>query len=548
VREVAAPDPDDDRAADGWGLVASAPTAAEVDGVRLLLAARFGADAIWTAPRPAAAPLGAAPAVPEALRDVVSADPALRRAHAVGRSFLDTVALRETGVTGTPALVARPRDEGAVADVLSWCADVGLACIPVGGGTSVVGGVTAAAVDRPVVALQLRRLDRVLEVDPVSRAARVQAGASGPVLEGQLRAHGLTLRFFPQSFELSTVGGWIATRAAGHFATGPVHVDDLVEQVTAVTPAGRWASRRLPGSGAGPSPDRLLLGSEGTLGVITDAWLRVQERPRSTGSTTVTFATFDDALRALAPLVQSGLQPAGCRALDPLEAALNGVGDGTRAALLLAAESPSVDVGADLAAMIALLTDHGGQPGPVRTGAGRDGAGGGASDPVATWRRSFLRAPYLRDVLVDSGMVVETFETAVTADRLVGFVAAVREATERAVAEVCGQGLVTCRTTHAYPDGAAPYFTVIAPGRPGARAAQWREVKAAASEAIAAGGGTITHHHAVGRDHRPWYDRQRPDPFALALRAAKAALDPAGVLNPGVLLDPAEIASGISGR
>ncbi len=530
----------DDRNPVGWGTRAEAPTPEEVRGLAAMLAARFGADAVWHAPTPPPAALGThTTGVPDALADVVTDDPDARRLHATGRSFIDTVALRETGPGWTPDLVATPRTPAEVAAVLGWCADTGLTCIPFGGGTSVVGGVDGSRVAGPVVTLQLRAMDRVLEIDRVSRSALVQSGASGPVLEDQLRPTGLTMRFYPQSFQMATLGGWIATRAAGHYATGPVHVDDLVEQVTAETPVGRWESRRLPGSGAGPSPDRMLLGSEGTLGVITQAWVRLQDRPVSKGSATVRFPTLAAAVAALAPLVQSGLQPSSCRVLDPMEAALNGVGDGTHAVMVLGAESPLTDVGPVMSTMTTLLADHGGTAHDVRvTTPQDDGADTGRSAGAEGWRRSFLRAPYLRDAMVDCGMVVETFETAMTFDRLQGFIDAVLDATTAAVEEVCGGGIVTCRITHAYPDGAAPYFTVIAPGRPGARVAQWRQVKAAALAVIDAHGGTVTHHHAVGRDHRDGYDRQRPEPFALALRAAKAALDPTGMLNPGVLLTP----------
>jgi alkyldihydroxyacetonephosphate synthase len=168
----------------------------------------------------------------------------------------------------------------------------------------------------------------------------------------------------------------------------------------------------------------------------------------------------------------------------------------------------------------------------------RDHGGEVAREGAGAWRNAFLQAPYLRDTMIAGGVLCETFETAMTWERLPAFVARVREAAERAVTEECGAGRVTCRLTHVYPDGAAPYFTVLAPARRGSELEQWDAVKAAASEAIAGAGGTITHHHAVGRDHRPWYDRQRPDPFALALRGAKRSLDPAGIMNPGVLIDP----------
>jgi alkyldihydroxyacetonephosphate synthase len=409
--------------------------------------------------------------------------------------------------------------------VLAWAAERDLAVIPAGGGTSVVGGIDA----RPgghagAVTLSLRAMNRVLEVDGVARAARIQAGATGPELERQLAEHGLTLRFYPQSFELATLGGWLATRAAGHFATGPTHVDDLVESIRAITASGdTWESRRLPASGAGPSPDRMLLGSEGTLAVITEAWMRVLPRPAGRRGASVAFADFTAGASAVRALVQDGLRPANCRLIDAREAALTLAGDGSQALLVLGFESAGAPLGEQFERAAALCGEHGGT-----LTEGRGGAGG-------SWRDAFLRAPYLRDTLVAMGVLSETFESAITWDRLDGFVEQVVGATREALGP---EGLVSVRLTHAYPDGAAPYFTVVAPARRGEEEQQWHTVKEAAAGAILAAGGTITHHHAVGRDHRPWYDRQRPDPFAAALRAAKAALDPDARLNPGVLLDP----------
>jgi alkyldihydroxyacetonephosphate synthase len=530
---------DGQRSATGWGFVGEEPTADEIERLRALLALRFpDAPAEHRPPAPPDDAAVPAPrlAVPAPLADRCTTDPAARRLHARGQSYVDTVRAARGEIDRFPDVVAVPRDAAEVAAVLDWCADAGAACIPFGGGTSVVGGVTPAGLDRPVVTLQTRAMDRVVEVDRASRAALVEAGASGPVLEAQLRPHDLTLRFFPQSFELSTVGGWIATRAGGHFATRLTHIDDLVESVDAVTPAGTWSSRRLPGSGAGPSPDRLLLGSEGTLGVVTRAWLRLQDRPVHRASAVVSFPDLLAAAAAVRAVLQAGLGPANCRVLDATEALLNGAGDGSAAVLLLGFESAHHPVEADARLALDVCTELGGRaPEGLKVTAGGPAEDAGP-DAAGAWKRSFVRAPYLRDALVGLGFLSETFETAVTWDRLPELHARVTAATTDALAEVCGDGIVTCRITHAYPDGAAPYFTVIAPGRPGAEIAQWSEVKAAASEALLAAGGTITHHHAVGRDHRPWYDRQRPEPFAAALRAAKGALDPAGVLNPGVLI------------
>jgi alkyldihydroxyacetonephosphate synthase len=426
--------------------------------------------------------------------------------------------------------------------VLNYCADEKAAAIPYGGGTSVVGGVEARLEDPyylGAVSIDLSRMDRVLEVDPTSMAARIQAGATGPSLEDQLREHGLTLRHFPQSFEYSTLGGWIATRAGGHFATLYTHIDDLVESVRAVTLEGGWESRRLPASGAGPSPDRMLLGSEGILGVIVDAWVRVRQRPTEKVSVAVAFDDFAAGAAAVREISQAGLYPSNCRLLDAVESETSSAGPGGKAVLVLGFESAHHPVDEPMALAIEAARAHGGEPGELK----RPGEGGG-DDPVNAWRNAFLFAPYLRDSLVACGVLSDTFETAITWDRFPDFHAEVMESAGRAVAEASGGSVVrgepriSCRFTHIYPDGPAPYYTVLAPARRGDEVAQWDAIKAAVSDAVIDAGGTITHHHAVGRDHRPWYDRQRPDAFAEALRAAKLRLDPTGVLNPGVLIDP----------
>jgi alkyldihydroxyacetonephosphate synthase len=492
---------------------------------------------------------------PAAFGDLFSDDKYERVSHALGKAYRDVVRGFRGEFENPPDLVAFPREESEIETVLSWAEAEGAAVIPFGGGTSVVGGVEARLGERPVVTMDLRKLDRVLEVDAASLAARIQAGATGPGLEAQLRERGLTLRHFPQSFEYATLGGWIATRAGGHFATLLTHIDDLVESVRAITPRGNWESRRLPGSGAGPSPDRMLIGSEGILGAISEAWVRVRPRPEFKASAGVEFADFLAAAGAVREIAQSGLHPANCRLLDASEAELTGAGDGSANLLILGFESAGLPVDASMDAALAIAREHGGQPGEVRlTGLKykqeRDSRptnqGKGEGDAVDSWRGAFLLAPYLRDTFVACGVLSETFETAITWDRLEEFHATVMETARRAVSEVTGAPVegagaprISCRFTHVYPDGAAPYFTVLAPALRGGEVEQWDEIKAAVSEALIEGGGTITHHHAVGRDHRPWYDRQRPAPFAAALRAAKAELDPAGMMNPGVLIDPA---------
>jgi alkyldihydroxyacetonephosphate synthase len=480
-----------------------------------------------------------------------------RVSRALGKAYRDVVRGFRGEFPNPPDLVALPKDESEIEAVLSWAESEGAAVVPFGGGTSVVGGVEARLEERPVVTLDLRRLDRVLEVDAGSMAARIQAGATGPGLEAQLREHGLTLRHFPQSFEYATLGGWIATRAGGHFATLYTHIDDLVESVRAITPRGSWESRRLPGSGAGPSPDRMLIGSEGILGVIGEAWMRVRPRPEFKASCAVEFDDFLVAAGAVREISQAGLYPSNCRLLDATEAGTTGAGSGEKSLLVLGFESAHHPVDAPIELALAIAREHGGDPGDLRTqsrpmdgkGVSEDSTtgpvGGERGDAVGAWRSAFLLAPYLRDTFVACGVLSETFETAIAWDRFEDFHARAMEAARSKVAEVCdapaegpGAPRVSCRFTHVYPDGPAPYFTVMAPAVRGGEVEQWDEIKAAASEAVIEGGGTITHHHAVGRDHRPWYDRQRPAPFAAALRAAKQELDPAAILNPGVLLDP----------
>ncbi len=497
---------------------------------------------------------------PSSLGDLFTDDHYERVRHGLGKAYRDVVRGFRGEFENPPDLVALPRDESEIEAVLSWSEAEGAAVIPFGGGTSVVGGVEARLGDRPVVSLDLRRLDAVLEIDAESLAARIQAGASGPGLERQLRERGLTLRHFPQSFEYSTLGGWLATRAGGHFATLYTHIDDLVESVRAITPRGTWESRRLPGSGAGPSPDRALIGSEGVLGVIAEAWVRVRPRPRFKLSCGLEFGDFLLAAGAVRAIAQSGLNPANCRLLDALEAATTGAGSGESSLLILGFESSHQPVTAPMQTAIEIAREHGGQLSPsgetalaaalAEPEAGAGGGGGGGERPqergaVDSWRNAFLLAPYLRDTFVACGVLSETFESAITWERFEDFHRAAMEAARSKVAAVCeapGEGLgaprVSARFTHVYPDGPAPYFTVMAPAVRGGEVEQWDEIKAAVSEAVLEAGGTITHHHAVGRDHRPWYDRQRPAPFAAALRAAKAELDPAGILNPGVLIDP----------
>jgi alkyldihydroxyacetonephosphate synthase len=463
---------------------------------------------------------------PSRLESLCTIEPYERLLHSYGKSYPEAARIFARDFNNAPDLVAKPRTDEDVAAILDWATGAKAAVIPFGGGSSVVGGVEPDVGKdlAGTVSLDLKGLDRLLEVDRTSRAARVQVGVLGPALEAALRPHGLTLRHFPQSFEFSTVGGWIATRSGGHFATLYTHIDDFVESLRTVTPAGVLESRRLPGSGAGPSPDRLMIGSEGALGVITEAWLRLQDRPTFRAGAAVAFDDFLAGAQAVRAVGQAGLYPANLRLVDADECLVNGVNDGSFALLVLAFESADHPVDDRQARALELVRDHGGRPLPD------DGA-------AQAWRAAFIRMPYARELQVPAGIIGDTFETAITWDRFEAFHDQVMSATRSAIREATGrEGVVTCRFTHVYPDGPAPYFTFHATGRPDALIEPWRHVKQRASDALIACAGTITHHHAVGRDHMPWYRRQRPALFGDALAAAKQSLDPAGVLNPGVLV------------
>jgi len=526
----------------GWGYEDEATEPEHQKAIAKLLADRFGTPIPDVAAPPAIDEIElSTPRIvpPDTLAEICSSAPFDRASHTYGKSFRDIVCGLRRDFSPAPDIVAFPETEQHIVELLDWSGKAGLAAIPYGGGSSVVGGVEANVGDayRGTVSIDLRRLSKIKEIDKTSRAARIEGGIFGPALEDELRPQGLTLRHFPQSFEFSTLGGWIATRSGGHYATLYTHIDDFVESIRAVTPAGIIESRRLPGSGAGPSPDRLMIGSEGTLGIITEAWMRLQDRPKFRASAAVTFTDYAQATECVRQISQTGLFPTNLRLLDAGEALMSGAGDGSRHVLIVGFESADHSLDAWITRALQCCQDHGGivPEGAEKTrtddAATREGAAG-------TWRSAFLRAPYLRDTITAMGFISETFETAVTWDRFEEFHRRVVETTERMLAEVCGGGTVTCRFTHVYPDGPAPYFTVLAPSTRGRQLEQWSEIKAAVSETLIDAGGTITHHHSVGRDHRPGYDRQRPDLFAAALRATKRTLDPNSVLNPGVLIDP----------
>ena len=495
------------------------------------------------------------PALPEAARAALAAvvgednvrdDRASRLRHAGGKSYLDLVRRRRGDASRAPDAVIVPGDHDEVVAVLRACGDHRVAVVPFGGGTSVVGGVEP---DRgeftSLVALDARRLARLLDVDPVSGVARLESGLRGPDAEALLRARGRTLGHFPQSYEYATLGGFAATRSAGQASSGYGRFDDLVTGLRVATPRGSLDLGRAPASAAGPDLRELLLGSEGTLGVITELSLRVRPVPETRRYEGWCFASLDDGLAALRRLAQdghaTGALPDVARLSDATE---------TRTTLALADGAGARAVRAYLRARgrasgCLLITgwEGGSRAVRARRGAGADVLRRAGGIPLgrplgAAWLGNRFGAPYLRDDLLDAGALVETLETATTWARVPALHAAVRDALRQ---ELTGWGtppLVQCHVSHLYPTGASLYFTVVAERDDGAPEEQWLAAKRAAGDAIAGRRATITHHHAVGLDHRPWMPSEVGDLGLDALRAVKQRLDPAGILNPGKVVTP----------
>ena len=524
----------------GWGLETDEPTEEQRQETAARLSQRWGTE-IVPPPLPKVERINlraSRVSPPAALQAFTTIEAHDRASHAYGKSYRDGIRAFHGVFPNPPDAVAYPRTEAEVVAALEWCDSAGIIAIPYGGGSSVVGGVEPPEGSGPAVSIDLRDLDQVLEVDATSRAARIQAGVLGPALEDQLRPHGFTLRHYPQSFEWSSLGGWIATRSGGHYATNHTHIDDFVESVRMVTPKGVWESRRLPGSGAGVSPDRMALGSEGILGIITEAWMRIQARPRYRASAGVTFSSWEAGYNACRAVVQAKLWPANCRLLDPTEAGAAAGLQGDEALLIIAFESSDLPQESPIAEAVKIAREAGGRidDAAIKISDGSDEEVG-RQGAVGAWRNSFVRGPYQRNLTAGMGVVGDTFETSITWDRWPDFDANIRAAMTSALQRVCGGGTLSCRFTHVYTDGPAPYYSFSGMGKQGGEIEMWTELKQAASDAVIAGGGTITHHHAVGRDHMPWYRQQRPQLFHDALKAAKSAVDPNGILNPGILVD-----------
>jgi alkyldihydroxyacetonephosphate synthase len=466
-------------------------------------------------------------------------DAQARVLRAAGKSYPDLVRMRAGDLSEAPDAVVLPPDADAVSAVLAACAEHGVAVVPFGGGTSVVGGV---APERggfaAVIALDLERLDGLRDVDERSLLVSVEGGVRLPELERRLGERGLTLGHFPQSFEYVSVGGAVATRSAGQASTGYGRIDELVEGVRLDAPAGTLDLAPLPASAAGPELRELVVGSEGVLGVITRADLRVRPVPAERRYEGFAFASFAEGIEALRRVEQLRAAPDVARLSDEDETrvALAQSGGGRVAALAGAYLRVRGVAGGCVA-----ICGWEGEPDEVARRRARTVAllkAGGAvplgQRPGRSWLRGRYEGPYLRDALLDRGVFVETLETAATWSHLPAVYRAVRGALAGALGPA---SLVLCHVSHLYPSGASLYFTFLA--REAADPlAQWRAAKRAATDAIVASGATITHHHAVGRDHAEWLPAEAGELGVRALRALKRELDPAGIMNPGKLLPP----------
>lgn len=459
-------------------------------------------------------------------RVVVDAESRIR--HAGGRSTADLLRRRLHRQTAPDGVVA-PAGHDEVVAVLGIAAARDLAVVPFGGGTSVVGGLDPErGGHRAVIALDLCRLSGLIALDEVSGEARLGAGTTGPEAERLLGAHGFELGHFPQSFRYATLGGFAAARSSGQNSAGNGRFDAMVTGLRIATPTGELDLGRAPGSAAGPDLVRLFLGSEGALGVITEVRLRVHRLPEARRFEAWSFPDFATGVEALRRVAQLGTGPTVIRLSDEAETGVSLAQVG-RIGKALAKGASAVTVFEGDAAVA--------DERHARTAAVLREAGGTSTGTAAAeeWLHGRFNAPYLRDALLDHGVFCETLETATTWANLAHLKREVTAAIADGFAEQGAKSLVLCHVSHVYPTGAALYFTIVA-GPRGDLLAAWQPVKARVNDAILAGGGTISHHHGVGRDHAPWLAREIGHVGVRILRAVKAELDPRGILNPGALI------------
>ncbi|WP_237568970.1 FAD-binding oxidoreductase [Mycolicibacterium lacusdiani] len=520
-----------------WGDPAAAKPLS--DGIRTLLNQALGVDTTprteLTADQVRLRPSALSDADAGALREIVGTEHCVvddlgRLLRAGGKSTLDLLRRRDSGVQDAPDAVVLPADDDEVAAVLATCAQRRIAVVPFGGGTSVVGGLDPLRGDfHAVVSLDLRRLDALHDLDETSGEAEFGAGVTGPDAERLLGARGFSLGHYPQSFQFATIGGFAATRSSGQDSAGYGRFDDMVRGLRLVTPAGVLDLGRAPASAAGPDLRQLIVGSEGTFGVITRVRVRVHPAPETTRYEAWSFPDFATGASALRAVVQTGTGPTVIRLSDEAETGVN-------LATTEAIGEQTVTGGCLAITAFEGTTAHA-ESRHAETRAVLEAAGGTSlgEAPAKAWEHGRFGAPYLRDSLLSAGALCETLETATNWSNVMTLKAAVTDALTESLAESGTAALVMCHISHVYPTGASLYFTVVA-GQRGDAIEQWRAAKTAASDAMVRCGATITHHHAVGADHRPWMRDEIGDLGVEVLRAVKGVLDPVGIMNPGKLI------------
>jgi alkyldihydroxyacetonephosphate synthase len=544
----------------GWGAAGFKNPVAGREEVWTWLAGELGMPSLLATP---ARPLDGIELAPSALgaetrgkfvtvlgEDRVRDDRYERAFHALGRSYHDLLRLRAGDLSVAPDVVLYPRGADEVLAVLAVANEARVAIVPYGGGTSVVGGVSAAKGPFHAVAtLDLSGMDRIVAIDALAETATAEAGIYGPMLEKALLASGLTLGHFPQSFEFSTLGGWIAHRGAGQQSRAYGRPQDWLVSAKLATPRGMLTTEDFPASGAGPRLTDLAIGSEGIFGVLTEATFRVRPTPAAKDYRGYLFRDFASGTAAIRQATQEGVRMAMLRLSDAQETrfyrAFGSVGHKRGIKSRLTDAYLKARGMTDNAAV--LIAGCEGGAGDVKQSrdrfaaiAKRLGAIPAGRGPGARWYEGRFHGPYLRDPLMDRGVGVDTLETATSWSKIDGLYTAVRAALEKAIAETAprpgARGIVTCHISHSYPDGASLYFTYIFPRALDGEIAQWRAIKTAASDAIVAHGGTISHHHGVGEDHLPWIEQEKGALGIDVLRAVKQTLDPNGILNPGKLI------------
>ena len=520
-----------------WGDPAEAKPLS--DGIRTLLKQALGVDDVTTPElEPDEVKLRPS-ALSDTDRDALAAivgtdycrvDDRGRLLRAGGKSTLDLLRRKDSGVQDAPDAVLLPHTEDEIAAILRHCSDHGIAIVPFGGGTSVVGGLDPVRGDfGAVVSLDLRRLTDLHSLDEVSGEADLGAGLTGPEAERLLGERGYSLGHFPQSFQFATIGGFAATRSSGQDSAGYGRFNDMVRGLRTVTPAGVLDLGRAPESAAGPDLRQLLIGSEGVFGIITRVRVKVHPVPAATRYEAWSFPDFATGADALRAVVQTGAGPTVIRLSDEAETGVN------------LATTESIGEEQITGGCLAITAFEGSEAHVesrhAETRAVMQAAGGTSlgEAPARAWEHGRFIAPYLRDSLLSAGALCETLETATNWSNVPALKAAVTEALTKSLAESGTPALVLCHISHVYPTGASLYFTVVA-GQRGNPIDQWHKAKTAASEAMMRTGATITHHHAVGVDHRPWMRDEVGDLGVAVLQAVKATLDPAGILNPGKLI------------